>query len=136
MTEACSRYGEKDAAIECYTTLIAGMRENRAWCHSFGMNEATELQVAMSRSRDRIVAAWTSERQEMTEEFRRLAEEHVATMRSTPNPGLKAQIAAKWYQIEIEYRRKRDEREAKKSLKQLYDDFGALAKMVDKLECP
>lgn len=82
------------------------------------------------------MAAWTSERQEMTEEFRRLAEEHVATMRSTPNPGLKAQIAAKWYQIEIEYRRKRDEREAKKSLKQLYDDFGALAKMVDKLECP
>jgi len=136
MANACASHMDKDQAVGCYQALIAGMRENRAWCHGRGLSEATELVDQILKSRDQIQARWSAENARDVQEFSRQAEEHVAAMRAAVNPSVKAQIAAKWQHFEIEFRRNRTERKAARSLAQLYDEFGKLESLVRQLECP
>lgn len=132
---ACLIHLDAASAIACYRLLIEGMKDNTAWCQSFGVGELQELQSNISKSLNQVLEHRRKIEDAEVAQFGNQANQHVKDIQSTADPARKSQIAARWYQFLEDRKRKKHFQKSADELKAIYKEFGELQSAAGRLDC-
>lgn len=132
---ACLIHQDAASAIACYRQIIEGMKENTAWCQSLGLQEVQELQANMSKSLNQVLAHRRKIEEAEVAEFGNQANQLTKDIQSTTDPARKSQLAAWWYQLLEDRKRKKAAKDPFADLQHIHNEFGKLQTAAGRLDC-
>lgn len=132
---ACLLHHDAASAIACYSQIIEGMKETTAWCQGLGLQEVQELQTNITKSLNQVLAHRRKVEEAEVTEFGNQANQLAKDIRSTKDPARKSQLAAWWYQLLEDRKRKKGAKDPFADLQHIHNEFGKIHTAAGRLDC-
>lgn len=132
---SCLIYHDAASAVACFGQIIEGMKEDKTWCQGLGLQAVQELKANLDKSVNQVLAHRRKIEEAEVAEFGNQANQLAQDIRSTTDPARQSRLAAWWYQLLEDRKRKKAAKDPFGDLTRLHDEFGKLRTAAGRLDC-